>query len=205
MGIPGGSAVKNPPAKESQVQSLGEEDPLEKEIAIHSSILTWEIPWQAIVFWGLKRVRHDLATKQQWRDFRWHKMCTVISSIICQHGSIWWEKGDSQELPCGPSVVASYSELSHICILQLITRADGVLWLSKTVLCLPLSWNPSQNQDSVSKEQMEWILGRKAITPCTECRQTYPQTHFHTFTNHLCIDAYLSHTYTIFLNICPNI
>ena len=45
MGIPGGSAVKNPPAKESQVQSLGEEDPLEKEIAIHSSILAWEIPW----------------------------------------------------------------------------------------------------------------------------------------------------------------
>ena len=37
--------VKNLPAKqETQVQSLGREDPLEKEMATHSSILAWEIP-----------------------------------------------------------------------------------------------------------------------------------------------------------------
>ena len=46
MGFPGGSVVKNPTAKqEMQVQSLGWEDPLEKELATHSSILGWEIPW----------------------------------------------------------------------------------------------------------------------------------------------------------------
>ena len=41
--------VKNPPAmqetQEIPVQSLGWEDPLEKEMAIHSSILAWKIPW----------------------------------------------------------------------------------------------------------------------------------------------------------------
>ena len=38
--------VKNPPAmQETQVQSLGGEDPLEKEMATHSSILVWKIPW----------------------------------------------------------------------------------------------------------------------------------------------------------------
>ena len=38
--------VKNLPAvQETQVQSLGREDPLEKEIATHFSILTWRIPW----------------------------------------------------------------------------------------------------------------------------------------------------------------
>ena len=38
--------VENPPTgQETQVQSLGLEDPLEKEMATHSSILTWEIPW----------------------------------------------------------------------------------------------------------------------------------------------------------------
>ena len=38
--------VKNPPAKqEMQVQSLGQEDALEKEMATQSSILAWEIPW----------------------------------------------------------------------------------------------------------------------------------------------------------------
>ena len=38
--------VKNLPAmREPQVQSLGQEDPLEKEMATHSSILAWRIPW----------------------------------------------------------------------------------------------------------------------------------------------------------------
>ena len=38
--------VKNPPAKqETQVRSLGQKDPLEKEMATRSSILAWEIPW----------------------------------------------------------------------------------------------------------------------------------------------------------------
>ena len=46
MGFPGGSVEKNLPAKqEMHAQSLGQEDPLEKEIAAHSSILAWEIPW----------------------------------------------------------------------------------------------------------------------------------------------------------------
>ena len=45
-GFLGGSGVKNPPAmQETQVQSLDQEDPLWKEMATHSSILAWEIPW----------------------------------------------------------------------------------------------------------------------------------------------------------------
>ena len=45
-GFPGGSGVKNPPAKqEMPVRSLGQEDPLEKEKATHSSVLAWRIPW----------------------------------------------------------------------------------------------------------------------------------------------------------------
>ena len=44
-GFPSGSVVKNSPAKqETQVQSLGWEDPLEKGMATHSSILAWRIP-----------------------------------------------------------------------------------------------------------------------------------------------------------------
>ena len=38
--------VKNLPAlQETRVQSLGQEDPLEKRMATHSSVLAWEIPW----------------------------------------------------------------------------------------------------------------------------------------------------------------
>ena len=46
LSFPGGSVIKNPPAmQESQVQSLGQEDPLEKEMTTHFSILAWRIPW----------------------------------------------------------------------------------------------------------------------------------------------------------------
>jgi len=42
----GDSTVKNLPAmQETWVQSLGQEDPLEKGMAMHSSILAWRIPW----------------------------------------------------------------------------------------------------------------------------------------------------------------
>ena len=59
--------VKNLPAiQETRVQFLGQEDFLEMEVATHSSILAWRIPWrgtwQAIVH-GVARVGHDLATK----------------------------------------------------------------------------------------------------------------------------------------------
>ena len=46
LGFPGGSVVKNLPAmQETWVRSLGWEDPLEEEMATHSSILAWRIPW----------------------------------------------------------------------------------------------------------------------------------------------------------------
>ena len=54
--------VKNLPAiQETWVQSLGWEDPLEKEMATHSSILAWEISWSLVGYtpWGRKRVKHD--------------------------------------------------------------------------------------------------------------------------------------------------
>ena len=45
-GLPGDSVVKNLLAmQEMQVGSLGQEDPLVKEMAIHSSLFTWEMPW----------------------------------------------------------------------------------------------------------------------------------------------------------------
>ena len=46
LGFPGGSLVKNPLAvQETWARSLGREDPLENEMATHSSTLAWKIPW----------------------------------------------------------------------------------------------------------------------------------------------------------------
>ena len=59
--------VKHLPAmQETQVQSLGWEGPLEKEMATHSSTLAWKIPWAEepgrLQSMGLQRVRCDCAT-----------------------------------------------------------------------------------------------------------------------------------------------
>ena len=67
-----GSEVKNLPTQETQVWPLGQEGPLEEEMTAPSSILAWEIPWSEEPGWlqsmGLKRVGHNLGTKQQQRQ-----------------------------------------------------------------------------------------------------------------------------------------
>ena len=70
QGFLGGSVVRNPLAMEEMwVQSLGGEEPLQKELATHFSILARETPWTEeagrLQSMGSQRVRHDLATKQQ--------------------------------------------------------------------------------------------------------------------------------------------
>ena len=84
------------PMQETQVQSLGREDPLEKEMATHSRVLAWRIPWtdepgglQSI---GSQRAGHDLATKQQQHieiaintvaiKMRWEQAGAVIHSWL---------------------------------------------------------------------------------------------------------------------------
>ena len=59
--------IKNLPTMwETQVQSLGREDPLKKEMAIHSSVLARKIPWTeepgGLKSMGLQKIGHDLVT-----------------------------------------------------------------------------------------------------------------------------------------------
>ena len=64
--------------QKTQVLSLGGEDPLEKEMATHSSTFAWEVPWTeepgGLQSTGSQRVRHDLATKLQ----------KLLQSVVCQ-------------------------------------------------------------------------------------------------------------------------
>ena len=65
-GFPGSSVVENPPGmqdiQETQVQSPGWVDPLEKEMATHSSILAWEIKWtQSLVVHRVKKSQTQLS------------------------------------------------------------------------------------------------------------------------------------------------
>ena len=63
VGFPGSSDGKVPTIQETRVRSLGQEDPLEKEMATHFSIHAWRIPWTKepgrLLPMGSQRVRHD--------------------------------------------------------------------------------------------------------------------------------------------------
>ena len=73
LSFPGSSVVKNTPMQETQGRSLGQEDPLEKGVATHSSIFAWILPWTVepggLQSLGSQRIRHDLATDQQQQPF----------------------------------------------------------------------------------------------------------------------------------------
>ena len=90
--------VKNMPANTGdRVQSLGWEDPLEKEMATHSSILAWRIPWTEepgrLQSLGSQRVRHDRATNTHTHThtYKFYWFCFSQKSIIHSLSLIGWD------------------------------------------------------------------------------------------------------------------
>ena len=85
--------VKNLPAmQETGVWSLGQEDPLEKEMATHSSVLAWRISWTEkpgrLQSMGSQRVRHDWVTNAFMFTFKPHHTCIYsyqlnLTLIMC--------------------------------------------------------------------------------------------------------------------------
>ena len=75
--------VKNPPAmQETWVQSLGREDPLEKGMATHSSILAWRIPQRSLVGyspWGCKEL--DMTESLTTLSFTSFKMVDMVNDV----------------------------------------------------------------------------------------------------------------------------
>ena len=104
--------IKRPPAmQETRVRSLGSEDPLEEEMATHSSILTWRIPWtedpDRLQSMGSQRVGHNWATSLSF--FLWVYLTMVIViialSLCCNQEGIflWFSPGESSGIPRGKS------------------------------------------------------------------------------------------------------
>ena len=78
--------VKNLPGmQETWVQSLGQEDLLEEEMATNSSILAWEIPQTRRLAgyrpWGYKRVKHDLVTEHAHMCLIFIRSCYLCTAI----------------------------------------------------------------------------------------------------------------------------
>ena len=93
-----GSVVKNPPAiqetQEMWVQSLGQEDPLEKETATHSSLLAWRIPWTEEPWWATvprvskSRTRLKRLSIHMWQVYKFHRTNYAIMPVLFQGGCI---------------------------------------------------------------------------------------------------------------------
>ena len=112
--------VKNPPAmQEMQVQSLGQEDPLEEEMATHSSILAWRIPWTeepgGLQSMGSQRVENDLVSKHT---------CWYTEIQLVSHTAVT------------TSNVAKFTSVLIICLL-FYTNKSGHLEKKKDNLFLP--------------------------------------------------------------------
>ena len=79
--------VKNPPAvQETQVQSLGGEDPLKKEMATHRSILAWKIPWtESLAGYSPKGCTERLSTRNRAGEMEFtSKLFTREASLVAQ-------------------------------------------------------------------------------------------------------------------------
>ena len=79
--------IKNKPAmQETRVWSLGQEDPLEKGMAIHTSILAWKIPWteEPGRLWstGLQRVREDWVTNLRLYNSVWFDWFIIVIILL---------------------------------------------------------------------------------------------------------------------------
>ena len=95
-----------PAMQETWVRSLGREDPLEKEVATHSSILAWRIPWMkepgGLQSTGSHRVRHDWATSLsllcEWvqiNTFTFTFVCVCKSTLSLSCACVWIDTSTS--------------------------------------------------------------------------------------------------------------
>ena len=103
----------------TQVRSLGQENPLEKEMATHPSIFAWEIPWieepGSLRFMGSQRVKHDLATKKKKKNTmcyysckRGHGASLVVQQLrICHVRQGTWVQSLVQKDPTCPRATKS--------------------------------------------------------------------------------------------------
>ena len=125
-----------PPMWETRVRSLGREDPLEKEMAIHSSILAWRIPWtekpSRLQSAGSQRVGHDWATSP---SFTFHRQISSEWSPLSSDASgSWSEKLAKTSVRRG----LSHGWFSSLSGLRSLSDMDGYRQsLQVTGLCPP--------------------------------------------------------------------
>ena len=159
VGLSGGLVVKKSTKKGTWVQSLGREDP-KQEMATHSSVLAWEIPWTeepgGLQPMGSQRVGHHLVNKQLIGPYR-----LVGSSHIQRTQTRAWPTA-------WPINTGGWSDDSLLRRTLLPTSFTEVVFSSvlKTHTFFPwlLSWITSGNTGA-SQLQQRWCV-QQSLTPC---------------------------------------
>ena len=158
-GFSNSSMVRKPPAaQESQVRSLGWEDPLEKEMATHSSILAWRIPWREETW----RATEEAFSLKWNRIARWPNNYTPqfipeSKEDKCPHGSLY-TKAESSVIHESPKVETPQCSLAD----EWINRK---YYVQKMEHCLATEWNDMlayysrttpKTQSSVKEARHRW-------------------------------------------------
>ena len=127
--------VKNHPAmQETGVWSLGWEDPLEKEMATHSSILAWKIPWTEepgrLQSMGSQRVGHDWVTELNWTELN-DQGCLMLPLACLNLGQV-------------SSSLASFFDLSVLKAFPHLKckSLPGFDWFYKQGMSFSRDWQP---------------------------------------------------------------
>ena len=132
--------IKNLPAiKETWVQSLGREDPLEEGTATHSSILARRIPWTeesgGLQFMGSQRIRHDWATNMMIQKGK----CLGVSNLR------------KAELVLSPGPFWSFGPQNWLCVspLSCLVGSSETSFWGKPKVRLSLAWILCSNHNTV--------------------------------------------------------
>ena len=114
-----------PAMRETWVRSLGQEDPLEKEMATHSSILAWRIPWTeehgGLQSTGSQRVGHN-----------WETSLTSLTISIKESGRSWRSVFDTRKKQNRKDVLCSTGNYTQYLV---ITRNGGTSLLVQWIRC----------------------------------------------------------------------
>ena len=135
--------------RETRVQSLGREDPLEKEMAIHSSTLAWKIPWiekpGGLQSMGSQKVGHDWAISLS-SSLELHSHEVQVSLFYCYRGWVEAQRGclacqrahyKKQQVPTAQCWGALSCQLSANVLWWLIGEREGSKILTEDLTLLP--------------------------------------------------------------------
>ena len=146
--------------QEMWVQSLGQEDPLENEMATCSSILVWEIPWTeepgGLQSMGLQRIRHSLPTEHSTQPFHQQEGRRTLLKM-----GEWPNHGEVRLF-----LSQAGHNQGHGGFLAQVSRSRSVFPLGHLPSLLPMSWTyPTNKAESIPADGVGFSLTWKPLSP----------------------------------------